>query len=86
MPYKRTSEFAEHSVPAGLLNNHSTKRGVWGVIHVLAGQLRYVVDPPLACELVLDSAKPGIVVPEVLHRVAPEGTVRFFVEFHHKPG
>ena len=83
--YKRTSEFSEQSIPAGLLKDHSTKSGVWGVIHVLEGHLRYIVEPPLARELVLDSAKPGIVVPEVLHRVVPEGAVRFFVEFHHRP-
>ncbi len=79
--YKRTPEFDEGSIPAGLLKDHSTKPGVWGVIHVLAGQLRYVIEPPLARELVLDAQAPGIVVPEVLHRVTPIGAVRFFVEF-----
>ncbi len=80
--YKRTPELDETSIPAGLLKDHSTKPGVWGVIHVLAGQLRYIVEPPLARELVLDSAAPGIVVPGVLHRVAPLTAVKFFVEFH----
>ncbi len=82
--YQRTPDFDETSIPAGLLKDHSTKPGVWGVIHVLAGQLRYVVEPPLARELVLDEAAPGIVVPEVLHRVAPIGAVTFFVEFHRR--
>ncbi|MDB4962810.1 MAG: hypothetical protein JWP01_2809 [Myxococcales bacterium] len=84
-PYKRTREFDEHSIPSGLLKDHSTAAGVWGVIHVIAGRLRYIVESPLARELVLDETHDGIVVPEVLHRVAPEGSVRFFVEFHRKP-
>lgn len=81
-PYKRTVDFDEHTVPAGLLHDHTTRAGVWGVIHVLAGQLRYVVEPPLAGERLLVPGDPGIVVPEVLHRVQPVGAVRFFVEFH----
>ncbi len=80
--YKRTPDFDEHSIPDGLRKDHSTKAGVWGVIHVLAGTLRYIVEPPLAKEQLLDPSAPGIVVPEVLHRVVAEGDVRFFVEFH----
>ncbi len=83
-PYMRTPELDETSIPAGLLKDHSTKPGVWGQIHVLAGQLRYIVEPPLARELVVDPGAPGIVVPEVLHRVAPIGEVKFFVEFHRR--
>jgi tellurite methyltransferase len=65
-----------------LRKDHSTKPGVWGVIHVLAGRLQYIVEPPLASERILDPGVVGIVVPEVLHRVIPDGEVRFFVEFH----
>ena len=36
-PYKRTNTFTEDSVPAGLLAEHSTKDGVWGLIHVEKG-------------------------------------------------
>jgi tellurite resistance-related uncharacterized protein len=80
--YKRTRELDERSVPAGLLKDHSTAPGVWGVIHVLEGRLRYIVEPPLASERELDAAHPGIVAPEVLHRIVPEGRVRFYVEFY----
>jgi tellurite methyltransferase len=84
-PYKRTREFAAHSIPDGLLRDHTTARGVWGVIHVVAGRLRYIVEPPLAGTHVLDPEHPGIVVPEVRHRVAPDGAVRFYVEFYKRP-
>jgi len=83
--YKRTAEFNELTVPAGLRQDHSTRAGVWGVIHVLAGRLRYTVEPPLAGQRILDPADPGIVVPEVKHRVEPDGPVRFYVEFHRAP-
>lgn len=83
-PCERTSELDERSVPAGLLTHHATAPGVWGVIHVIAGRLRYVVEAPLAAVRVLDEAHPGIIVPEVVHRVILEGPVRFFVEFHRR--
>lgn len=79
--YKRTPEFDERSVPGGLLQNHTTRAGVWGIIHVLAGRLRYVSERGEQRQVVLDPATPGIIVPEVVHHVAPEGAVRFFVEF-----
>ena len=82
-PYKRTADFDQHSIPAALLRDHATKPGVWAVIHVLAGRLHYVVEPPLASEQLLDPEHPGVVVAEVKHRVRAEGDVRFFVEFHH---
>jgi tellurite resistance-related uncharacterized protein len=82
--YKRTADFDETSIPAGLLRDHATKTAVWGQIHVLAGRLRYIVEPPLAGEHVIEPSRPGVVVPEVLHRVEPDGAVRFYVEFHHR--
>ena len=84
-PYKRTAELDERTIPAGLRKDHATRAGVWGLIDVLSGRLRYVVEAPLAGERVLDPARPGVVVPEVKHLVEPEGPVRFYVEFHRKP-
>lgn len=82
--YKRTPTFTETTIPAGLLHDHSTKDGTWGLIHVEEGRLRYVVTDPRRqrSELVLtpDSA-PGIVEPTILHHVEPLGAVRFHVEF-----
>lgn len=83
-PYKRTAEFDARSVPDGLRRDHTTKPGVWGVIHVLEGCLRYIVEAPLAREELLEPGRNGVVVPEVAHRVLPQGEVRFFVEFHRR--
>jgi len=83
--YKRTPEFDEFSTPPGLKNNHSTKAGVWGVIHVLAGRLRYHLDGLDGRELALDPENSGVVVPEVLHHVEADGPVQFFVEFYRRP-
>jgi tellurite resistance-related uncharacterized protein len=85
VPCERTGELDEASIPAALRTRHATPPGTWGVIHVLAGRLRYIVEPPLGAERLLDEKNPGIVVPEVAHRVVPDGPVRFFVELHRRP-
>lgn len=80
-PYKRTPVFDQGSLPAGLRREHRTKPGVWALIHVVEGQLRYrVLDPP--GEQVLSPGVAGVVFPEQRHEVEPIGPVRFFVEFY----
>jgi tellurite resistance-related uncharacterized protein len=79
--YKQTPLFDEASVPAGLLNDHSTKAGVWAKIHVVEGRLRYRV-PALDTDREVAAGQIDIVVPEVLHNVQPLGMVEFYVEFY----
>lgn len=84
-PYRRTDEFTEATVPAGLLKAHTTKAGSWALIHVLEGRLAYrIVDPrrPATETVLTPGAAPGVVEPTVLHEVEPLGAVRFYVEFH----
>jgi len=84
--YRRTAEFDASSVPDGLLRRHTTKAGVWGLIHVVRGRLAYHVDAPFHTHAVLEPGSPGVVLPEVEHCVAPEGEVAFFVEFWRPAG
>lgn len=80
--YKRTPEFDETSVPAGLLKAHQTKAGTWGKIVILSGSLRYTILEPEREEIVLSPSQHGVVEPTVLHEVAPIGEVKFYVEFY----
>lgn len=83
--YKRTDTFTQDTVPAGLLKDHSTKAGVWGLIKVESGRLLYRGTDPrqdaFEMELGPDVA-PGLVEPTLLHHVVPIGPVRFHVEFY----
>jgi tellurite methyltransferase len=83
--FQRTPEFTESTVPAALLADHATKPGVWGVLHVTAGQLTYLVEPPIAREALVEAGQAAVIVPEVKHRVHCDGPARFFVEFHRRP-
>lgn len=79
-PYKRTPVFTDTSVPKGLLQDHATKAGVWGVIHVEEGALDYMI-PGRGSRERLDPTTVGIVRPAELHYVMPAAGCRFFVEF-----
>lgn len=84
-PYKCTPVFDETTLPAGLRREHRTKAGVWGVIRVLQGRLRYRVLEP-ASETILDPDHPGLVLPDQPHMVEPLGAIQMQVEFYdHAP-
>ncbi len=84
-PYKRTPDFDQDSVPAGLLARHTTKAGTWGRIVVTEGSLLYRVLEPVVEEHVLRPGVDGVVEPRVPHEVSPLGAVRFHVEFLREP-
>jgi tellurite resistance-related uncharacterized protein len=79
--YNETAVFDAASLPAGLRRGHSTKPGVWGLIRVLEGRLRYrVLEPP--SETILDPDHFGLAEPQQPHEVEPLGPVRFRIEFY----
>ena len=80
--YKRTPDFTEATIPAGLLRNHATKTGTWGKIHVLDGMLDYTVQEPSIRHFELQAGDIGIIAPTMLHNVAAQGSVHFYVEFY----
>lgn len=82
VPYKKTPEFTEATVPAGLLKDHQTKDTVWGKIVVLEGNLEYTIIEPELQVLQLSEGHHGVVEPTILHHVTPIGKVRFYVEFY----
>lgn len=78
--YKRTSEFTEASVPAALLQRHSTKAGVWARLHVVEGALIFR-DLETGRQNRLAAGVHPLIHPQQDHEVEPIGKVRFFVEF-----
>ena len=86
MAQRRTPEFNRHTLPKGLQRDHSTKPGVWGVINVVTGELEYRVNQPVGACITLSPGSPGYIPPEMLHSVAAQGDVTFYVEFFAKPG
>lgn len=79
-PYRRTDTFTVDTVPAGLLRDHKTRAGTWGVIHVLSGAVTYRI-PASGSETTLIPGTTGLIEPEVLHSVALSDDATFYVEF-----
>ncbi len=88
--YRTTPRFVGGATPAGLLRDHSTKRGVWGRIVVEEGSVVYVAGArrctlrPGAGGSAADGT--GVVVPEMKHHVEPAPDAVFAVEFWRPPG
>lgn len=83
-PTRRTPDFTQDTLPEKLKGPHSTAAGAWALIHVVEGVLRYrVLDPDAASDVLLcpETAR-GVIVPEQLHCVEPQGPVVFYIEFH----
>lgn len=84
--YSRSPEFDAATLPAALRRGHSTKAGVWALIHVLEGRLIYrIYEPP--SESMLQPGRPGVIQPQQLHEVEPvETPLRMYVEFYAAKG
>lgn len=87
-PYKSTPVFDERTLPAALRREHRTKEGVWGVIRVLEGKPRLVLDdgPGAGGDgTILTPDRPGLIRPQQTHHVEPIGRVRTRVDFYDRP-
>jgi tellurite resistance-related uncharacterized protein len=80
--YKKTPIFSQDTVPKGLLKDHNTKEGVWGVIVILEGELEYTILEPETEVVILNKGLHGVVEPTILHHIKPVGDVSFYVEFY----
>lgn len=86
---RHTPEFTTDTIPTALLDDHNTKIGTWGLIHVAEGVLRYdITDPrrPERTTFLTPASEPGLVEPTVRHRVEPIDVTRFHVEFLRESG
>ena len=80
-PYKSTPVFDQDSLPEAIRNQHSTKNGVWGLLRVLAGEVRLVFDdPPHTVQVT--PANPAPIPPQATHHVEVDGPMRMQVEFY----
>lgn len=80
-PYRSSPIFDEHTLPQALQRDHRTKQGVWGVIRVLSGQLKFVVSESGEVRM-LDPNISALVLPDQPHYVEVVGPVRMQVDFY----
>lgn len=84
-PYRSTPVFDSATLPTALRRAHRTKAGVWAIIRVLTGQVRYTIEETGEATI-LAPGRPGRVYPEQLHHVEPIGAMQMRVDFYdHDP-
>lgn len=83
-PYRSTPVFDDQTLPEALRRAHTTKQGVWGVIRVLEGCVRYRIEAH-DHDVILSPGMPGLVRPQEPHHVEPVGPMRMQVEFYDHP-
>jgi tellurite resistance-related uncharacterized protein len=83
VPYKQTPEFTRQNVPEALLAAHSVKPGVWGLLRVLRGRVRYCLDGGMPEALLVEQGGTAVIEPEAVHHVElPDEDSAFLVQFH----
>lgn len=88
VPKEGKPKFTANTIPKGLLKDHTTKAGTWGLICVSQGTLEYtILEPQRTVFRLTADTPPGVVVPQNLHHVkALTDDVEFVVEFYRLPG
>jgi tellurite resistance-related uncharacterized protein len=80
-PYASSPVFDEQSLPEALRKDHRTKDGTWGLLRVLAGEVRLVfIDPP--SQVIVAPGVPAVIPPQATHFVELLGKMRMQVEFY----
>jgi tellurite resistance-related uncharacterized protein len=83
-PYHQTPVYDAQTLPEAVRRAHNTKAGVWGLLQVLSGELRFVFHDPLS-ERMADPAHPVVIPPEAVHHVEVTGPVRMQISFYREP-
>lgn len=83
-PYRSSPVFDENTIPAALRREHRTKAGVWGVIEVIEGRVKFM-RPGHPDATILAPGQPGLVLPEQPHFVEPIGPMRMQIHFYDQP-
>lgn len=81
VPYFRTQDFTDETVPERLLHDHVTRRGAWAELRVDEGYLRYVELDGDDAPIIVEAGQRAIIAPKVHHRVELLGPVRFHLVF-----
>lgn len=80
-PYRRIGPFAADAIPAGLLRCHDLKPGVWGLLSVEAGAIRFCWDDAAGGSRRLAAGDTMLIPPAVPHHLERQGPVTIAIAF-----
>lgn len=67
--YRQTSAFNVETVPKPLLSTHTVKSGVWVLLKVVRGQVRYCLDGATPESTLIEPGGTVVIEPEAPHHV-----------------
>lgn len=85
VPYRTIGPFEADTIPAGLLRRHDLKPGVWAVLTVVFGTIRFCWDDEAGGERELVAGEAILVPPRVPHHLERRGPVTLDIAFHAPP-
>jgi len=81
-PYFKSSLFNFETVPKKLLSDHNLKDGVWGLLCVEKGEVKYFLAQENAPLAVLGPNDQQVIETTVLHYIEPSKEAEFYIEFY----
>ena len=85
--YRKTPVFEQHAVPNELTREHATAKGVWALLHVLSGSLKFCISEnghEATYEITPDA--PRVIPEEQPHFIIVEHAASFQLEFFRRSG
>lgn len=79
--YRQIGPFAAADIPAGFLREDRLKPGAWGLLHVVAGAIRFRWDDDRGGARRIAAGDTMLIPPGVPHHLEPEGPVTITIEF-----
>lgn len=81
--YSTSPLFTNDTVPPKLLASHDVKAGVWGLLRVVRGRLRYHIDREPPSSQTVEAGGTAVIEPQVPHHVELlHDDTAFVIEFH----
>lgn len=84
--YGLSPDFSSDNLPEKLRSAHSTKAGTWGLLHVLAGTIRFSLETPKHGTKEVTKFETVVIPPETPHHVEFLEPGSFFIEFYRRGG
>jgi tellurite resistance-related uncharacterized protein len=79
---RSTPEFADQTVPAGLLRSHTVNADLWGRLTGSKGTLRFTFEEPELFTIELDAGGHVDIPPLIRHHLEPFSGTKFSVAFY----
>jgi tellurite resistance-related uncharacterized protein len=84
-PVRTTTTWTEATLPGALRRRHRLAAGVWGLLHVERGEVRFVARTDPRLDRVLTAGTEQPIPPDVEHHIEPLGPVGVHLEFLRRP-